>query len=104
MRIAYFDCFSGISGDMTLAALIDAGAPVDAIQQGIRSLGLGELTIGVQEVRKCGFRALQVHIDHPPEHAHRHLHHLEAMIDQAAQVAQPAKDLAKRIFGRLGEA
>ena len=104
MRIAYFDCFSGISGDMTLGSLIDAGASADAIESGVRSLGLGELTIRTEEVRKCGFRALQVHIDHPPEHAHRHLHHIEAMIDQADAVAEQAKQLAKRIFGRLGEA
>ena len=40
MKIAYFDCISGISGDMTLGALADVGVPLDQIQQAIDSLGL----------------------------------------------------------------
>ncbi len=39
MRVAYLDCFSGISGDMTLGALVDAGVSLEVIQQGIDSLG-----------------------------------------------------------------
>ncbi len=104
MRIAYFDCLSGISGDMTLGSLIDAGASAETIVRGIRSLGLGELDLRVSAVKKCGFRATYVEVIHPPEHAHRHLHHIEAMIDGANEVAPEAKSLAKRIFLRLGEA
>ncbi len=40
MKLAYLDCLSGISGDMTLGALVDAGVPLDALQAGISSLGL----------------------------------------------------------------
>ena len=40
MRVAHFDCFSGISGDMTLGALVDAGVPGEAIREGVGSLGL----------------------------------------------------------------
>ena len=104
MRIAYFDCLSGISGDMTLGALIDAGASADTILDGIRSLGLGELQLQCEEVRKCGFRAIQVEVLHPPEHAHRHLHQIEAMIDGAERITPAAKELAKRIFQALGAA
>ncbi|XZE53927.1 nickel pincer cofactor biosynthesis protein LarC [Planctomycetaceae bacterium SH139] len=104
VRIAYFDCLSGISGDMTLAALIDAGVPAEQIQAGIRSLGLGELNLVVQTVKKCGFRATHIQVQHPPEHAHRHLHHIEAMIDAAGEIDQDAKQLAKQIFVQLGEA
>ena len=103
-RIAYFDCLSGISGDMTLGALIDLGADLTAIEAGIRSMGLPELTISAADVKKCGFRAVSVTIGHPPEHAHRHLHHITEMIDSAAEIESDAKDLAKRIFGHVAVA
>ena len=47
MRIAYLDCASGISGDMTLAGLVDAGADLDTIQAGIASLGLPDCRLVV---------------------------------------------------------
>ena len=75
-RIAYFDCLSGISGDMTLGAFIDLGVDPAAIESAVRSMGLPELSITASTVKKCGFRAVHVKIDHPPEHAHRHLHHI----------------------------
>lgn len=103
-RIAYFDCLSGISGDMSLGALIDLGADAAQIESAVRSLGLPELAIKTAEVKKCGFRAVQVTIDHPPEHAHRHLHHIEEMIERADAVSPRAKELARDIFRRLGEA
>ena len=58
MRIAHFDCFSGISGDMTLAALLDLGVPREPVLAGIASLGL-PIKIGVEKVRKGGFAATQ---------------------------------------------
>ena len=58
MKLAYLDCASGISGDMTLAALIDAGADLAAIQAGIDSLGLaGVAGLSPAEVKRQGFRA-----------------------------------------------
>ena len=59
MRVAYFDCACGIAGDMTLAALIDAGADLAAIQAGVASLGLPEVKITAAEVRRKGFRGLK---------------------------------------------
>src|SRR5579885_2519242 len=103
MKIAYFDCASGISGDMTLAALIDSGVPLEPIQQGIASLGLPEVKLVASDVKRRGFRARYVLVEHPPEHAHRHLHHITAMIDRSALTARQ-KDLARRIFQRLAEA
>src|SRR5262249_29707234 len=97
------DCASGIAGDMTLAALVDAGADLAAIQSGVASLGLPEVKITSAEVRRKGFRGLKIEIQHPPEHKHRHLHHITEMID-ASKLTPRAKDLAKRIFTRLGEA
>ncbi len=104
MRIAYFDCFSGISGDMTLGAMVDLGVSIDAIQSGVRSMGLAEIEIRSEIVKKAGFRAVQVRIAHPPEKSHRHLHHIEEMIDRGSEIAPKAKVLAKRIFGLIGVA
>ena len=103
MRIAYLDCASGISGDMTLGALLDAGVDLAAVQAGIDSLGLPSCKLLVQEVKKCGFRATQLTVEHEPEHKHRHLHHIEAMID-GSTLTERQRLLARRIFGKLAEA
>ena len=66
-QIAYFVCLSGISGDMTLGALIDLGAETAAIEAAVRSMGLPDLSLTSTTVKKCGFRAISVRIDHPPE-------------------------------------
>jgi uncharacterized protein (TIGR00299 family) protein len=103
MKIAYLDCASGISGDMTLAALVDAGVDLAEIQAGIDSLGLTGCRLVANEVKRKGFRATHIVVEHPPEHAHRHLHHITAMIDKS-RLTDRQKDLARRIFTRLGEA
>jgi uncharacterized protein (TIGR00299 family) protein len=103
MRIAYLDCASGISGDMTLAALIDAGVPLADVQARLDSLGIAGLRLETAEVKKKGFRALRLTVHHEPEHAHRHVHHITEMIDRSA-LTDRQKSLAKRIFERLGEA
>jgi uncharacterized protein (TIGR00299 family) protein len=102
VRVGYFDCFSGIAGDMTLAALVDAGVDRRAIQEAVASLGLPcELTF--ETVRRGGFRATYAQIVTPHEHAHRHWHHIEAIIDKSVLTPRQ-KELAKRIFLKLGEA
>lgn len=103
MKIAYLDCASGISGDMTLGALVDAGVELKALNAAIGSLGLPGLRLATSEVRKRGFRATQVVVEHEHEHAHRHLHHILAMID-GSQLTERQKELARRIFTRLAEA
>lgn len=104
MKIAYLDCMSGISGDMTLGALVDAGVDLEAIQAGIDSLGLPDCRLVATAVKKKGFRATSVTVEHEPEHAHRHLHHITEMIDGSDVLTGSQKELAKRIFTRLGEA
>jgi len=102
VRVGYFDCFSGIAGDMTLAALVDAGVDRRAIQDAVASLGLPcELTFDT--VRRGGFRATYARVATPHEHAHRHWHHIEAIIDKSV-ITPRQKELAKRIFLKLGEA
>jgi uncharacterized protein (TIGR00299 family) protein len=102
VRIAYFDCFSGISGDMTLGALVDAGIDAGAIKSAVGSLGL-PCELSFESVRRCGMRATHAKVEAAPEHVHRHLHHIEAIIDKSTLTARQ-NELAKRIFQRLGEA
>jgi uncharacterized protein (TIGR00299 family) protein len=104
MKIAYFDCLSGISGDMTLGALVDCGIELAALQSGIDSLGFPNIRLTSEEVKRHGFRATKVKVEHEPEHAHRHLHHITEKIDASTVLTPPQKDLAKRIFTCIGEA
>ena len=104
MKLAYFDCLSGISGDMTLGALVDSGVELAAIQAGIDSLGFPNIKLTAEEVKRRGFRACKVKVHHEPEHAHRHLHHITEKIDASQGLTPPEKDLAKRIFTCIGEA
>ena len=89
---------------MTLGALVDAGVDLAAIQAGIDSLGLPDCRLVATDVKKRGFRATSVTVEHEPEHAHRHLHHITDMIDGSDVITNSQKELAKRIFTRLGEA
>src|SRR5438445_4809499 len=102
MRTAHFDCFSGISGDMTLAALIDAGVDAEAIRAGIDSLGL-PVKLEIEKVRKGGFAATYVHVEAPEEQSHRFLPEVEEILNHGSLTPKP-RDLALRIFRRLAEA
>ncbi len=102
MRVAYFDCASGISGDMTLGALVDAGVSGEAISKAIASLGLAG-GVKFETVKRCGMRATYANVDAPHEHVHRHLHHIDAIIDRSI-LTDRQKALAKSIFRKLGEA
>jgi uncharacterized protein (TIGR00299 family) protein len=102
VRGLHFDCFSGLSGDMTLAALLDAGVDAEAVHRGITSLGL-PIRLDVAKVRKGGFAATQVTIEAPEEHIHRHLPDVEEILSRG-QLTPSQRDLALRIFRRLAEA
>lgn len=103
MKLAYLDCASGISGDMTLGALVDVGVDLGTLNEAVGSLGLPGLRLVAEEVRKKGFRATQIKVECEPEHAHRHLKHIIELIDRS-RLSERQKDLARRIFIRLGEA
>ncbi len=103
MRIAYLDCASGISGDMTLGALVDVGVELEAIQKGIDSLGLPSCRLTIEEVQRHGFRAGNLTVQHEPEHVHRHLHNITEMIDGSV-LTDHQKKTAKDIFTRLAKA
>jgi len=102
VKVAHFDCFSGISGDMTLGALIDAGVDAEPILQGIASLGL-PITLEIEKVRKGGFAATYVHVEAPEEDTHRFLPDIEAILNRGNLTAKQ-RELALRIFRRLAEA
>lgn len=103
MQIAYFDCFSGISGDMTLAALIDAGADLAAIQAAIASMDLGAVRLSVTNTQRHGFRGKLLSIEQPREHAHRFLRDIHTHI-RRGRFSVRAKDLAMRFFERIARA
>lgn len=101
-RIAHFDCFSGISGDMTLGALIGAGVPADAIRAGLDSLKL-PITMEVEDTLRGCFVATLVTIKGPDEQPHRFLKDIQEIIEKGA-ITQKQRDLALQIFRRIGEA
>lgn len=104
MRVAYLDCSTGISGDMTVAALIDAGIDFRVLKIAIDSLGLAGVRLTTQPVMRCAFRALHLKIEHPEQHAHRHLADIVKIVDGAAAITPRQKGLAKRIFQAIAEA
>jgi pyridinium-3,5-bisthiocarboxylic acid mononucleotide nickel chelatase len=102
MTIAYFDAFSGIAGDMTVGALIDAGADVERLFAGLDSLGTGA-RFRAGRVKKKGIMGTQFFVEHEDQKKHRHLPHIVKMIEAAA-LPDGAKQNAVRIFNVLGEA
>jgi pyridinium-3,5-bisthiocarboxylic acid mononucleotide nickel chelatase len=103
VRVAYLDCGCGISGDMTLAALVDAGVDLESLNQAVGSLGLPGLRVRAAEVAKLGFRATQVSVEWEPQHEKRHLRDILAMID-ASQLNVRQRETARRIFNALAGA
>ena len=102
MATAHLDCFSGIAGDMLLAALVDAGAPLDAVRAMLARLGL-PVTVAVDEVKHCGVRALHLLVEAPANQPARHLADILDLIDRAG-LPDLARNRAIRAFTRLGEA
>jgi uncharacterized protein (TIGR00299 family) protein len=102
VRVVHFDCFSGISGDMVLGALLDAGVEAQAITQAIDSLQL-PIRLEIEKVRKGGFAATAVRVAAPEEQGHRFLPQVEEIL-QRGSLTPRQRDLALRIFRRLAEA
>jgi len=102
MKICYFDAFSGISGDMTVGALLDAGADATALTQALASLGTGA-GFRVEKTKRRGIAASKFHVDATETKSHRHLPHILKMID-AGEFPERAKKRAAAVFQRLGEA
>lgn len=103
MRLAYFDCFSGISGDMTLGALVSAGWPAAALESLPARLGLEGVGLTIGTVRRGAFSAARVEVHVEGRQPHRHLHHIEAMLAKA-EIEPAARERALAVFRRLAEA
>ncbi len=104
MKIAYADCFSGISGDMFLAALLDAGLPLDVLQDGIQKLNLPEkVELCLSETHKGALRAANLEVIVPHSHHHRHLSDILEILS-ASQLPNTVSQTAARIFTLLAEA
>jgi uncharacterized protein (TIGR00299 family) protein len=102
MRIAHFDAFSGIAGDMTVAALLDAGAPAETLFAGLDSLGTGA-HFSAERVKRHGIAGTKFNVEFEEGHTHRHLPHIVKMIDASA-LPDKAKANAIHVFEVLGAA
>lgn len=104
MKIAYLECATGISGDMTLAALLDAGIDRQTLTEAIASLQLPEVQLGVREVMKGAFRALKIEVTHPEQHAHRHYRDIVEILQRATALTPRQRQLAQDIFLAVAQA
>jgi pyridinium-3,5-bisthiocarboxylic acid mononucleotide nickel chelatase len=103
MKLAYFDCFSGISGDMTLGALIDAGCCADLLRAELKSLQVPGWTLTTEKVWKNGMSATYVRVQTEDQQEHRSLTTILEILKNS-QLALPVQERASRIFRNLGEA
>ena len=102
--IAYVDCFSGVSGDMLLAGLLDAGLDPDRLRQELRRVPLGGYTLEVQRVSQHGLTGTSVRVVvAEPASPERHLADILALVEQSA-LAEPVKEQVRRVFRLLAEA
>jgi uncharacterized protein (TIGR00299 family) protein len=103
MKLAYFDCFSGISGDMILGALVDAGCPIEYLRSELQSLEVPGWTLSSEKVWKSGMAATCVKVQTEDQQKHRSLSAiLEILRD--SKLAPQIRDRATAIFQKLGQA
>ncbi|MCF7939532.1 MAG: nickel pincer cofactor biosynthesis protein LarC [Spirochaetales bacterium] len=106
MKIAYFDCFSGASGDMILGSLMDAGLSLERVKSELAKLKLSHYDLTVQEVSRKGISGSQalviVQEDHHHHH-HRHLSDLKEIIG-TSPLLDSVKEKSLAVFNRLAEA
>lgn len=104
MTLAYFDCFAGASGDMLLAALLDAGAPLAAVQAELAKLPLDGYELKTQRVKKNGLGALALTVEiREATPSHRHFRDIKKMLE-ASNLSPGVKAQSLAVFTRLAEA
>lgn len=103
MKIAYFHCFSGISGDMTLGAMLDAGLELGQLETDLAKLNLTGYHLKTEKVVKNGIGGTKVHVLVEEEPTHRHLHYITDIITNST-LPDVVKSKSIEIFSRLAEA
>ncbi len=103
-RIAYFDCFSGASGDMIIGALLDAGLKLDELRRGLRKLKLRGYGVSARKAVRGGFKGTKFDVKvSRGKHPHRKLADIVSLIE-ASGLSQTVRRRAKSVFKRLAAA
>jgi pyridinium-3,5-bisthiocarboxylic acid mononucleotide nickel chelatase len=102
-RIAVFDPFSGASGDMILGALVDAGAPLESIEEAVVQLGLDGVRITAEPARSGAVRGTRVRVETVDEQPSRDWREIRALITDST-LEPPVRDRALAIFAALAKA
>jgi uncharacterized protein (TIGR00299 family) protein len=103
MKILYFDCFAGASGDMILGALVGAGVDARVFVERLKLLNVSGFDVSFETVDRSGISATYARVRTEHEHAHRHLGDILKIIYQS-QLGDEIKNRAAHIFSRLAEA
>jgi len=104
MTVAYFDCFSGIAGDMILGAVIDLGVDIGFLKKEFGKLDISGYSIDVKKVEKNNFMASDVFITvNEDEQHHRSFKDIKKIIDESS-LDDDIKELSKKIFYNLAVA
>ena len=103
MKLAYFDCFSGISGDMTLGALLDAGCDLEHLRRELLGLQVPGWDLSVEKVWKNGMAATYARVKTEDQQKHRSLSAILEIL-RNSQLVAPVRERAAAIFQKLGEA
>jgi uncharacterized protein (TIGR00299 family) protein len=104
MKTVYFDCFSGISGDMSLGSLLACGVSADNLRSELNKLNIPGWSMVVNSVARNGIGAMDVQFILPQEEGHgRHLHHIQQILDNSA-LTESVKARALRVFQNLAQA
>lgn len=103
MKLAYFDCFSGISGDMTLGALVDAGVSLDHLREQLRGLDVPGWEITSEKVWKNGMSSTYVNVKTEDQSKHRSLSAILQILEKS-KLSSRVRERAAAIFRKLGEA
>ncbi len=103
MSILYLDCFSGISGDMMVGALIDLGVDLEDLKGALRELGIFGYSIRVDRVRRKGIGATRFIVDIKEAHTHRPFSEIKALI-MGSSLSEGVKGRSLLIFERLAQA
>jgi pyridinium-3,5-bisthiocarboxylic acid mononucleotide nickel chelatase len=105
LKILYFDCYAGISGDMTVGALLDLGVPLDHLREGLSQLAIPRSGYSVHagETSRRGIRAIKFSVRTDGHQPHRKYSDISGMIEQST-LPEVVKEKAQRVFFRLAEA